>query len=208
MSNRKNRQRRTNSVETAHCNLRAPGVPEQETAKHVYEDVAKWNQIVFEQANRNHLHQDSVRWTLFAGFALFFLTSMQAINNPQNNHLTFHKLQFVVVALGTLYFVVLMIEGWYYNLYLAHVLDCESRIAQGKLLVPTASLDRSRVWPVHPSFIFLLSFVVIANSAHLWEALSETLGNWKSAIVWSGAYALSLLAAAIFAPRWLATWLP
>lgn len=180
------------------------GVP----MKKVYEDPDKWNQILFEQANRNHLHQDGVRWTLFAGFALFFFTSMQAINNPLNDHSLFHKLQYVVVALGTMYFVVMLIEGWYYNLYLAHVLDCEGRIAEGLPVMPTSSLDRTQVWPVHPSFIFLLTFVVFANAAHLWEALNESSVSWRVALLWSCLYATVMLFVAVFAPRWLARWLP
>ena len=176
--------------------------------KKVYEDPDKWNQILFEQANRNHLHQDGVRWTLFAGFALFFFTSMQAVNNPQNDHTLFHKLQYVVVALGTMYFLVMLIEGWYYNLYLAHVLDCEGRIAEGLPVMPTSSLDRYQVWAVHPSFIFLLAFVIFANAAHLWEALSESLVNWRAALLWSCLYAIGMLALAVFAPKWLAKWLP
>lgn len=148
-----------------------------------YQEIEKWNQILYDQANKTHLHQDNLRWSLCAGFALFFLTGIAAINNPQfkENHAVFHKLQFALVLLGTIYFFVIMIEGWYYNLYLAHLIDCEKRMSRKEDLIPVSAFDRSGVRNLHPSFVFILLLIVAANLTHLWQASVE---EWGPSIAW------------------------
>lgn len=160
---------------------------QKSTSQSHYQDAEKWNQILYDQANKTHLHQDNLRWSLCAGFAVFFLTGMAAINNPQfkESHAIFHELQFALVVMGTIYFFVVMIEGWYYNLYLAHLIDCEQRMSRREDLTPISVFDRKNVRKLHPSFFFILMLIVVANVAHLWQASTEQWGigvSWKCCV--------------------------
>src|ERR1700730_180788 len=91
-------------------------------------DQDKWDQVIYENANKTHLHQDNIRWTLLAGFGVFFLSGISIINDPKfkvANSMLLHYVQYFLFVSGTIWFVVLVVEGWYYNLFRAYLVDCE-----------------------------------------------------------------------------------
>lgn len=130
----------------------------------------KWNQILFENANKCHTHQDNLRWTLSGGFAAFFYGSIVLLHNDKitRDLQLVHNLHFLFFVLGTLYWIAISVEGWYYNMYLRYLIECEERIILGEKLYPLAKFDRRNVKMFHPSFSPILILIAVANSYHLY----------------------------------------
>jgi hypothetical protein len=164
-----------------------------------YRDRDKWNQILFENANKFHLHQDNLRWSLSAGFAAFFYGGILVIYNPlvATNDQFVHFLQLALTLMGTAYFFVLMMEGWYYNLALAYLISCEKRVVAKLDLLPLADFDRDEVPPFHPSFACVLFLASLINTFHLFEFALTEFGK-VYAICASSIYAGALFFLAIF----------
>lgn len=165
-------------------------------------DQAKWNQVLFENANKNHLHQDNLRWTLLAGFGLFFITGTATIHDPKfaAAHALMHFIQIVLCVVGTIWFFVLLIEGWYYNLYIAYLGDCENRIARRQDLRTIAEYNKEKrpgMKSIHPSYNAALFFVLLCNSTHLFEFMQEEKGIFIASAA-SGAYVLILFLVSVF----------
>jgi hypothetical protein len=155
-----------------------------------YKDREKWNQILFENANKFHLHQDNLRWSLSAGFAVFFYGGINVVYNPTIKIAAgdsyVHFLQLTITLIGTAYFLVLMMEGWYYNLSLCYLVYCEKRVAQRRNLIPLARYRRKIVSPFHPSFACVLFFIAVANTFHLYEFVASEVGPKSGAWAASG----------------------
>jgi hypothetical protein len=132
---------------------------------------------------------------------------MATINNPQYTsiHAMLHLLQFALVLLGTIYLFVLMIEGWYYNLYLAYLVDCEKRIMSGRHLTTVALFDRKAVKSIHPSYFFILMLVVFANLTHLFQASYDQWRNVPAPMISCAVYACVFLPVALGGrvPKWI-----
>lgn len=156
-----------------------------------YGDIDKWNKLLFENANKNHLHQDGLRWTLAGGFGAFFYygitvrTELERSNSP-----VIHYYELLIFIIGTLFFVILLIEGWYYNLYLAHLAKCEMDFLARRNLTPLSGFDRKLVQSFHPSFWCVLLLVSIANTYHLVRYLIDRFGDSTSARDTSAAVSL------------------
>lgn len=155
--------------------------------------------MLFENANRNHTHQDNLRWSLAAGFGAFFYGGMRIVYEPaiSSSDTLVHFMQLATTALGTIYFLILLVEGWYYNLYLAHLVDCECDLDKGRPLSPLSEFDRTRVRALHPSWFLVLLLVCGANTYHLFEYVSsETSTGWAYAAC--GLYVAAFMALAIW----------
>ena len=139
------------------------------------ESQDKWNQILFDNANKCHTHQDNLRWTLSGGFAAFFYGSIILLHNERvaPDLVLTHNLHLLFFILGTLYWIAISVEGWYYNLYLRYLIECEERIILGQRLYPLAKFDRKNVKMFHPSFSPVLILIAAANSYHLYSFYSS-----------------------------------
>jgi len=118
---------------------------------------------LFENANKYRLHQDTLRWTLLAGYAAFLvgLLSIEKSRLPD-------ALRIVLVAVGICYMVILAVENFFYNLFAEYVKDCESRRdSEQKLrtLREFSAAEAGRVGPFHLSFVFALMIVLLGNIA-------------------------------------------
>ncbi len=139
------------------------------------QDQHRWNQIFFENANKNHLHQDNLRWTLSGGFAAFFYGSIVLLSNDKisANATLVHQLHILFFTLGTLYWIAVSVEGWYYNLYLKYLVRCEHDLVANVDLLPLISFDRKTVSLFHPSFSPILLLIGCANAFHLYSVSSQ-----------------------------------
>ena len=139
------------------------------------DDVAlERNKTLFDYAYKHHEHQDTLRWSLAAGYAALFYGGVKLAFDPQiaGDEAVSDILQVVLCFMGTAYFFILQIEGWYYDLVLKFMLDCEARYAQGVNLQILADVDRARVRSFHPSWIFVLLLVIVANGFLVYHLLS------------------------------------
>lgn len=157
------------------------------------------DKVLFENANKNHTHQDTLRWSLAAGFGAFFYGGIRVVYEPAiaGRETVVHFLQMATTLLGTIYFLILLVEGWYYNLYLAYLVDCECLLQRGIPLDTMNGFNRSGVSSLHPSWVLVLLLVCIANTYHLFEFSSTETG-----IAW----AYGVCAAYVAAFMALATW--
>jgi hypothetical protein len=181
-----------------------------------------WDKFILEQANKNHIHQDNLRWVLAAAFAGFFYGGMQILYSQEiglQRDLV-HWLHLVLCVFGTFYFLIVAVESWYYKAYLEHLTDCEQRFRDGLKLQSFSDFDKRPVKAFHPSFFFVLALIAGANAFHLLIFIQESgakFGVWSAfgrdwivscdALAWSASigYALFMLFLATFGrlERWL-----
>ena len=140
---------------------------------------------------------------------MFFLTGTATIHDPKFSgaHALMHFIQIVLCFVGTVWFFVLLIEGWYYNLYIAYLGDCENRIARRQDLRTLAEFNKANrpgMKSVHPSYHCALLFVLLCNSTHLFEFTQEERGFLIASVV-SGVYVviLFLVSVVLAIPEWL-----
>lgn len=138
-------------------------------------NIEKWNQIFFENANKYHTHQDNLRWTLSGGFAAFFYGSITLLHNAgvMAEPLLVKRLEIIFFILGTLYWIAVCVEGWYYMLCLRYLVECEEKIILGEKLEPITGFDRKKVKIFHPSFTPVLILIASANAFHLYNFSSN-----------------------------------
>ena len=170
----------------------------QSAADTAYKDAEGWNKLIFENANRCHLHQDNLRWSLAGGFGAFFYGGILLLNSPILAGQTplVHVLEAILLLIGTLYFFIILIEGWYYNLYLDYLVQCERNMARKVDLYPLSEFSRNQVKSFHPSFFFVLCLVAIANAFHLFQFVDSYLGSVET-IICALTYVAILMAIAV-----------
>ena len=91
----------------------------------------------YQQANTYRLHQDNLRWMLFAGYVTFFSALLGFLSLPYGNSKIGdndgHAILFLVfIIAANLFLFKLAVESYYYNLYKKYVDYCEkaSRIVE------------------------------------------------------------------------------
>jgi len=120
-----------------------------------------------QQANAYQIHQDTLRWNLFAGYVAFFAGVVSF-----REHI--HELPVLcgigIVILADLYLLLLAVESWHYNAFVRYVDFCE------RLLVARAGADqpltaaeftashRLSITPNHPSYSLAMLVVALGNS--------------------------------------------
>jgi hypothetical protein len=152
-----------------------------EPSSRSYQDRDKWNQLLFDQANKFHIHQDNLRWSLTAGFGAFFAAGVTLITKQQLSDPIARALELLLAIIGTLWFFVVQIEGWYYNLAIAYLISCEEAVSKKEDLIPLVRFDRSAVRSFHPSFFFVLLFISVTNSYHVFQYTLSSSGSTLSA---------------------------
>jgi hypothetical protein len=124
--------------------------------------------IIYENAHAYRLHQDNLRWSLFGGYAAFFVTSEgyllgdRILQHPP----IYTGISILLLLMGTGFLLGLAIENWYYNLFAAFVRDCDDRVMNGQRLRSLGEFHKAEgpnTTPIHSSFMFALMFVSFGN---------------------------------------------
>lgn len=114
----------------------------------------------FRNGNSYRLHQDTLRWTLLAGYAAFLVAIIGLTVKPDV------WLGISIVAIGICYMFILAVENFFYNLFSEYVKDCEAkRDAKDELrtLRQFAKDEAKRIGPFHHSFFFAMVIVLFGN---------------------------------------------
>jgi hypothetical protein len=116
---------------------------------------------LFRNANSYRLHQDTLRWTLLAGYAAFLVGIIGFSGR------SVLSLGIGLVAIGNCYMFILGVENFFYNLFSEYVKDCESkRDAKENLrtLRQFTKEEARRIGPFHHSFFFAMLIVLAGNT--------------------------------------------
>jgi len=133
------------------------------------------DKLIYEKSNAYRLHTDKLRWTLLAGYAAFFavVTRIFSENGDCDSDIKLYYL--VSFAISTLYFLVLAVQNWFYNLFAQFVTECEFRIVNEKNLRSLEEFAKERgevITPFHSSFFFSLLIVALLSSWFLSEFIN------------------------------------
>jgi hypothetical protein len=155
---------------------------------------------LYENANKYRLHQDTIRWTLLAGYAAFFAaTATLLMSEPVQACVRWRiALSLVLFAIGAAYLIVLAVENWFYNLFSGYVRDCEENITLKQSLRTMAAYSKDaapHISPFHPSFYFAELILLAGNGFYLYAALD--------ALSERPIYFICLSNEAVFAFTWL-----
>jgi hypothetical protein len=112
------------------------------------------DKTLYENANKYRLHQDTIRWTLLAGYAAFFAaTATLLMSKPVQDSVTWRiALSLVLFAIGAAYLIVLAVENWFYNLFAGYVRDCEESVTLNQPLRTMAAYVSSQLLFLPSSF--------------------------------------------------------
>ena len=123
-------------------------------------EVAISDDELFRKGNSYRLHQDTLRWTLLAGYAAFLAAIMRLNGRPDE------LLGIFIFIIGICYMFTLAVENFFYNLFAEYVKDCESRSdakQELRTLRSFAKDEAKRIGPFHHSFIFAMLIVLFGN---------------------------------------------
>jgi hypothetical protein len=131
---------------------------------------------LYQQANAYRLHQDTLRWNLFAGYIAFMAAIAGFLDKLKLLPSTW---AIALVIMANLLLLVFAVESFYYNLFTEYVAFCE-RILLGRdphekplTAREYASQHAKRISPTHPSYSVAMLVVVFGN-AGLVELLCPT----------------------------------
>ena len=134
-------------------------------------DRTRWNELLFDNAQRYRLHQDNLRWSLSGGYAAFFFGSILLLTNPNvrgDNFLVSHLELWLLIA-GTIYFIALGVENWWYNVFTHYARACDDKLSQGQDLPTIGQFDWSGARLRFQSFLLILFLVTCGNAFYLFR---------------------------------------
>ena len=110
------------------------------------------NRIFYDNANRYRIHQDTLRWTLAAGYLGSFVAAVGGIGVTAGSvPLCLSLMRSIGLwVFGTVYLFVLAVENWYYNLFADYVKECEVRLHRGNKLRPLSEYAADRAPSTSP----------------------------------------------------------
>jgi hypothetical protein len=143
---------------------------------------------LYQNANTYRIHQDTLRWSLLAGWAAFFTATIALLGGEKisNSKPLFCSLSVVLFLVGNAYLLVLAVENWFYNLFADYVRECEERLIKDTRLRALAEFGHEKgrsIDPFHPSFFFVLLLVVLGNSLYLFQLISGVVQTRGAQIV-------------------------
>lgn len=160
------------------------------------------DRILCENANRYRIHQDTLRWSLAAGYAGSLAATLVALPTMEQNSTGLPVLISTgLFVFGHVYLVVLGVENWFYNLFAKYVAECEQKLADGGKLEPLSKFtekNREAISPLHPSFSFVLLLAVFGNCVFLVKAMRPVLLLLCPCMLPLAALRVSLLVAALY----------
>ena len=128
---------------------------------------------LFRNGNSYRLHQDTLRWTLVAGYAAFLVGIMGITGLSKKPH---ELLGIFIVVIGFCYMFILAVENFFYNLFSEYVKDCESR-HDGKEELRTlqqfAQDKAKQIGTFHHSFFFAMLIVLLGNFGLIDQLIEE-----------------------------------
>jgi hypothetical protein len=177
-------------------------------------DVTDRTRLLYDKAHKYRIHQDSLRWSLAAGYAgsfaagLAVLIKMRADNN---DHWLVVIVSMLLFAFGFVYFFVLAVENWYYNLFAKYANECDRMLGQDDN-IPTLSeftackRNREKISPRHPSFQFVLLLAALGSSIYLGQAVYDLVNLvWRAPFLYAAPLISCLLAALWLVLCWQST---
>lgn len=134
---------------------------------------------LFKTATTYRIHQDTLRWTLLAGYAAF-LVGILSIDVSKFSNL----IKILLVAIGICYMFILAVENFFYNLFSEYVKDCELRLSTKESLRTLKEFSENKanmISPFHHSYFFAMLVVLLGNFT-----ISSTIGNSKIELIVNG----------------------
>lgn len=122
---------------------------------------------LYGQANAYRLHQDTLRWNLFAGYVAFFV-GVAGFHKDLQALPTVCAVLIVVVA--NLFLLLLAVESWFYNLLSKYITYCEGLLANPSAAEPPltskefAERHKMSISPNHASYSIAMLAVALGNS--------------------------------------------
>jgi hypothetical protein len=121
----------------------------------------------YETAMSLKLHQDTLRWTIFAGNVALVGSIATLLSDVDTDPGLKKPLGTLAFVAGNLFFIVLSVENWYYNLYSLYTKACEEKIAENKPIPayrPFWKAHGRKVTQFHYSYTLVLMTVVVSNT--------------------------------------------
>jgi hypothetical protein len=139
-------------------------------------DRTRWNELLFDNAHRYRLHQDNLRWSLSGGYAAFFFGSILLLTNPnvRSDAFLVNHLELWLSVAGSIYFIALGVENWWYNVFTYYARVCDEGMSRGVDLPSIGQLDWSGARMRFQSFLLILFLVTCGNAFYLFRFLSPT----------------------------------
>jgi hypothetical protein len=122
---------------------------------------------LYEQANAYRLHQDTLKWNLFAGYVAFFVGVAGFHEHLQTLPAVCGIL---VVIVANLFLLLLAVESWFYKLHSEYVTYCEQFLLYPSAAGPPltskqySAQHRHSITPNHPSYSIAMLAVALGNS--------------------------------------------
>ena len=134
-------------------------------------DRTRWNELLFDNAQRYRLHQDHLRWSLSGGYAAFFFGSILLLANPNVRSDTFlvSHIELWLLIAGTIYFIALGVENWWYNVFTYYARACDEKLSQGQDLPSIGQFDWSGARLRFQSFLLILFLITCGNAFYLFR---------------------------------------
>ena len=154
---------------------------------------------LFENGNTYRIHQDTLRWTLLAGYAAFLVGILSLDKKPDG------LIAAGLVTIGICYMFILAVENFFYNLFAEYVKDCEKNIAENKTprtVRDFTDTECKNIGPFHHSFFFAL-IVVLCGNAIVASGVCTAVLRWSLYVADALCFLLVFLGWRVFVFPWI-----